>query len=295
MENKDVWIIEVADDCTADEFSPLQTKLLKEWVSKGGVLWANNNVVVLLGIHCLSFPEGKGLECAAAGNHAILEGVKTVRLNDTAQGTHSLKHDQAIPLLALKKVDGPAKGHVAAGTAVWSLVPCGSGWVSNPKPVDLKQNDGAVFWSRFCQFCLRELSADGGAEPASPNTPNPGATPPTKGALSGVWRTTPATSANCRLTDDGKNVAVELASTGFLKKMSGTLARDGGDADATTLAGDLVVVFRDHPTETFPVHATVTIVDANTVEVHFDKWPVWGLNGRFHGAHAQNDIWKRTK
>ena len=102
VQDKEIWIIEVSDYFTGDQFSPRQAKILKDWVSKGGILWANNNVLLLLGIRYSILREAKGLECAAAGKHSIVEGVKTVRLKDLSRGTHSLKHYQAIPLLTSK-------------------------------------------------------------------------------------------------------------------------------------------------------------------------------------------------
>ena len=173
------------------------------------------------------------------------------------------------------------------------MIPYGNGWVSNPKPVDLTQkNDGAAFWSRFCQFCLRELSSDARSPDRPTNrTPAPRRRARVRSRASGGRRP----RANFRLSDDGKNVTVELASSDILKRTTGTLAREGGDADATTLTGDLVLVFHDHATETFTVHATVTLLSADSLEVRLDNYPQWAVNGKFKGTRLQNDIWNRNK
>jgi hypothetical protein len=294
MQDKDVWIIEVADGFDAGKFtSPGQMKLFQEWVSSGGIVWANNSVLGLLGIHYSTLWEGKGLECAATGKHPICEGVKTVRLNDIAHAAHSLTGDQAIPLLTLKKPAGAGRGQAASGTVIWSLVPYGSGWISNPKPVDLKQDDGARFWSRFCQFCLRETLVAGNAPPA-PEKPNPAPAPAAKGRLSGVWKGT-TTAAHYRLTDDGKNASVELSASEAIKSISGTLARETGVADAKTLTGDLVVVFYDDLAQPFTVKATLTILRDGDLEVSFENWPVWANNGKLKGTRTQKDIWSRNQ
>ena len=76
--DKEVWIIEVSDEFEASQLSRRQTVTnLKNWVSKGGILWANNSMLGLFGIQYTVLREGKGLDCAPAGTHAVLEGVKT--------------------------------------------------------------------------------------------------------------------------------------------------------------------------------------------------------------------------
>ena len=43
--DNNIRIIEVADKCTAEQFDTEQARFLPDWVSNGGVLWANNNLV----------------------------------------------------------------------------------------------------------------------------------------------------------------------------------------------------------------------------------------------------------
>ena len=75
VSNKEIWIIEVADSCTADQFDAEQTQLLLAWVNDGGVLWVNSNVLTLFGVRHSHFECGlTQLECEpAGGSHPILE------------------------------------------------------------------------------------------------------------------------------------------------------------------------------------------------------------------------------
>jgi hypothetical protein len=302
--DKNIWIIEVGDGCSASAFSPKQMKLFKDWVRKGGIVWADNSVLRLFGIGLMPLQEGQGLECAVAGKHTIVEGVKTVRLKDVSRATHTLTRGgrasdpntgEPIPLLKLKKATGSEWNEVAAGTVVWSLVPYGSGWVTNRKEVDLKQNDGAAFWLRFCQFCLRELSGEAAsAAPATPDKTAPGPTPAGAGQLTGVWKGE-ATAASFRLTDDGKKVTVELAASEVIKSVTGTLSREAGEADPRTLTGELKVVFHADPTRTFIVKAAVTIQQGdNSLAMVFENWPIFAHNGKFKRMGTQRDTWNRA-
>ena len=72
------------------------------------------------------------------------------------------------------------------------------------------------------------------------------------------------------------------------------MAREGDDPNATTLTGDLTVVFGEHSNETFTVKTTVTIQDEKTLDVTFEKWPFWAKNGRFRGTRTQKDLWRRS-
>ena len=113
-QDKNVWIIEVGDNCSASDFRQTQAKLFKDWVRKGGIVWADNSVLRLFGVGLMSLQEGQGLECAVAGKHTIVEGVKTVRLKDVSRATHTLTRGgrvsdpntgEPIPLLKLEKSD----------------------------------------------------------------------------------------------------------------------------------------------------------------------------------------------
>ena len=102
--NKEIWIIEVADECTADQFDAEQTRLLRNWVSEGGVLWVNSSVLSLLNIRYSPadhFNLSGRIECAAAGGtHPILENVKKVILAEARGKAHTLEYRGVVPLLA---------------------------------------------------------------------------------------------------------------------------------------------------------------------------------------------------
>ena len=175
--NPQVKIIEIADTFTADKFDPKQTGPFQRWASEGGVVWASNDVLTLFGInHSKLVWWGGGLECTASkGKTPILADCQKVVLKDAGGKAHALTAKGAVPLLVLEK-DIPFEDK--AGTACWSLVPYGKGWVSDPKPVDTTQYDGGQFWPNFCQFCLgRELvAATAATKPVAVETPTPAAT-----------------------------------------------------------------------------------------------------------------------
>ena len=68
--NKDIWIIEVADTCSADQFDAEQTRLLRNWVSKGGVLWVNSSVLDLFGVRHSTVSEASFAHCIPAAGRA---------------------------------------------------------------------------------------------------------------------------------------------------------------------------------------------------------------------------------
>ena len=153
----EVQIIEVADDCTVDKLDSKRGELLQRWVSEGGILWVNNEVLTLFGVqHSRLASWGGELYCrvsAKAEVSSILADCKKVALKDFGGKAHALVSRGVMPLLALES-DIPLRH--AAGTTCWSLVPYGKGWISDPKPVDLTQYDGAQFWRNFCGFCLKK-------------------------------------------------------------------------------------------------------------------------------------------
>jgi hypothetical protein len=157
----EIRIIDVADACSSDRFDPAQTTLLQKWVSNGGILWANSSVLSLFGMHYSRLVQGDDvLECVASEAvdvAPIVAECKKVMLNDAGGKANIQASKGAMPLLLLEN-DSPGKHK--AGTACWSLVPYGKGWISDPKSVDTKQYDGAQFWQNFCRFCLGKDPAE---------------------------------------------------------------------------------------------------------------------------------------
>ena len=111
---------------------------------KGGIVWADNSVLRLFGVGLMSLQEGQGLECAVAGKHTIVEGVKTVRLKDVSRATHTLtraeglrtEHRRADPAIEAQESDRQRVEPGGGRDGCRSLVPYGSGWVTNRKEVD---------------------------------------------------------------------------------------------------------------------------------------------------------------
>ena len=141
MKNKEICIIEVADECTDDKFDAEQGRQLREWVSKGNVLWANNSVLSIFNIHH-STAHYYGDCRPAGGSHPILDGTKRVRLTTEYEDRGYILGDpDVIPLLASEE---KGWGRVPIGTTIWSLVPYGKGWISDPKPIDKEKGDGGA-------------------------------------------------------------------------------------------------------------------------------------------------------
>ncbi len=137
--NKEIWIIEVADACTADQFNAEQTRLLRNWVSEGGVLWVNSNVLDLFGVRHSRGSDASFAHCIPAGPHPILEGVNLTLLDELKDKALTLSYRGVIPLLAVKQEGRNEYFEPPAGTTAWSLVPFGKGWISDPKPLGLNE------------------------------------------------------------------------------------------------------------------------------------------------------------
>jgi len=101
--NKEIRIIEVADGCTADQFDAEQTQLLCDWVSAGGVLWVNSNVLDLFGVRYSSGAQASFAHCVPAGAHPTLEGVKLALVDELAGKAINLSYRGVIPLLTVKQ------------------------------------------------------------------------------------------------------------------------------------------------------------------------------------------------
>jgi hypothetical protein len=217
---EDVRIIQVADACTANQFNAEQERLLRNWVAEGGILWVNSDVLLLFGIRSGRVDEHK-YDCQpAGGNIPILEGVRNVRLLNLDGTAHTLEHSRLIPLLASTR-EGFLLGdeEVKVGTTLWSLVPYGKGWISDVKEVDLNHGEGALFWTRFCQFCLGELVLE-----RPPGWNRGEGEQQALGPLTGQWKSVDGDVF--WLADDGQQVTIKLLkSESVLKELFGTLKR----------------------------------------------------------------------
>ena len=183
---------------------------------------------------------------------------------------------------------------MAAGTVVWSLVPYGSGWVTNRKEVDLKQNDGAAFRLRFCQFCLRELSGEAATPPPQRRQARPWAH---AGRRRRTYRSLERGRHRRQLPADRRRQEGD-SRTGRQRghqERHRHAARAAGEADPKTLTGELKVVFHADPTRTFTVKAAVTIEQGgNSLAMVFENWPIFAHNGKFKHMGTQRDTWNRA-
>ena len=287
--NKEIWIIEVADSCTADEFDAEQTRLLRNWVKEGGVLWVNSSVLSLLGVQYSSIDYWWGSECSPAGaNHPILENVKRVMLDTVRNGAHTLQYRGVIPLLAMKK---RWNNSCPAGTAIWSLVPYGKGWISDPKPVDLEKDDGAIFWARFCQFCLHELPWDHSKLPSG--SPKAEEATPAEKSFSGTWKS--SNGARLSLTDDGTTVTVDLVEGVGVQTFSGKLTRREGKTGLKSLSGKIDAVFNENSHQRFVLDVTAQYDDFDHLKIRIANCPRFSANGRYTGERTpQSNVWTRA-
>lgn len=291
--NKDIWIIEVADTCTAEQFDAEQARLLRDWVSAGGVVWVNSNVLSLFGVRYSSgtFNIFGNMQCVpAGGSHPILEGSKTVLLADVNDKAHTLQYRGVVPLLATGKASG--LGNNPAGTTLWSVVPYGSGWISDPKEVDLSNGDGALFWGRFCQFCLHELpwpapvavtGAPTGQPAGGPEAPAPQAPP--QGPLTGPWEA--PEGSRLFIEDDGKSITIRLVRGEALRSFSGTLARRDEDANSKFFDGTCNAVFANAPNQ-YSTKTTAILNDPDNLRLRFSDWPKWDNRGKVIDKGIEN-------
>ncbi|MEN6405345.1 MAG: GYF domain-containing protein [Thermoguttaceae bacterium] len=294
--NKNVWIIEVADTCTADQFDAEQTRLLRKWVGDGGVLWANSNVLQLFGVRYFKLDHwmmSNEKLVPAGGSHSILEDVKLVYSGHVDGKSHTLSYRGVIPLLALKDRYGD---DLPAGSAVWSLVPYGAGWISDPKPVDLNHGDGALFWARFCQFCLHELPWDRPDMPpdsGSRDAEDSNTSAPADNTLTGTWET--STGDRFLISDDGQSATISLLYGRHLNSFSGKLTRPEGKPEAKTLSGVLNVGYDFESSRRFAIPVSVTIKEHDPDHLYFRAdWPWWNGAGRYVGRKPSTEVLTRT-
>jgi hypothetical protein len=159
--NPEIRIIEVADICGADRFEERHTKLLQNWVSQGGVLWSNNNVLKLFGVRYAWLErDTNAWDCTvsqAVEVSPIVADCRKVTMIGAGGKARILAAKGVLPLLML---EGDESAPPKPGITCWSLVRYGKGWISDPKPVDARQHDGAQFWRNFRRFCLGKTPLD---------------------------------------------------------------------------------------------------------------------------------------
>jgi hypothetical protein len=323
--NPAIKIIEVAEGCTADKLDPKRVELLRHWVSEGGVVWANNDVLTVFGIrHSKLVWWGSTLDCTASpgkDQSPILNGCQKVVLKGAGGKAHALVAKGAVPLLGLEK-EIPFEDK--AGTPCWSLVPYGKGWVSDSKAVDTTKYDGGRFVSNFARFCLgrgisgappvqngqksaatSEQPAHNNERPASAPPPQgpvagipansgekPAPPPLSKGPLSGIWQT--STGAKYRMDDDGNSVAVTWISGDLLQSLTGKLERRNDEPGSTLLAGSLDAVFTVGQSKRYAIDVTLTTSDSNSLRFRTADWPVWNNNGKCLGTRPRTEVWVRS-
>jgi hypothetical protein len=288
-----IKIIEVADAFAADKLDPKQTQSFQHWVSEGGVVWAANDTLALFGIQQSKLVWwGGGLDCAVSGKKTpILAGCAKVVLKDAGGKAHALAAKGVVPLLVLEK-DIPFESK--AGTACWSLVPYGNGWISDAKQVDAAQYDGGQFWPNFCQFCLgREvvIATVATAPVAGLEKSTPSAT--SQGPLAGTWQASNGTTF--RLDDDGTTVTISGIADALVRSCTGTLIRRDEDAASKSLAGKIDAVFSVDAHKKYAINMTAIIDDSDSMRVRCTDWPVWNKKGIYLGTRPATDIWTRSK
>jgi len=148
---KTYHVVEVNWNCTKEKFNSEEIQILKDWVANGGILWATNNV---LDVFEIKYTWGRRAlwtkwrnvhQCQpgiTAQRCPLLSGCSQVVLRLQDFPAANLNFQNVIPLLT------------SNGVTSWSLVRYGKGWISDVKPVDIAQNDGARFWLNFRLFCL---------------------------------------------------------------------------------------------------------------------------------------------
>lgn len=148
-----VHVIRVTDGCTLDKFNSDEKEMLRQWVGNGGFLWANNDVLSLFGVQlgASRWPPSGVQECwppLTPELCPIPTGCERVVVSKKRLAAYNLTHPTAnvIPLLTTE--------YYEEKYAYWSLVPYGSGYVSDVKTVDKTKYDGARFWLNFQLFCL---------------------------------------------------------------------------------------------------------------------------------------------
>jgi hypothetical protein len=149
----DVDVVSVPFDCTKEKFSSEELDILAAWVSRGGILWAVNNVLDHFGIKYAwgrtalwvgwksRYLCGPGI---MANISPVVAGCNQAEVNLRRFPAANLDAPGVVPLLT------------SGDVAVWSIAPYGRGWVSDVKDVDVNKYDGARFWLNFRLWCMGE-------------------------------------------------------------------------------------------------------------------------------------------
>jgi hypothetical protein len=143
-------VVEVATDCAAERFSTQERELLQRWVSEGGILWGQNDVLSFFDVQFdrIRHWAGREITCdpaAPAESCPLLTGCRRVEILIPPREPTivcNLVHEQVIPLLRTEE------------HTFMSMAPYGEGWVINRKTVDVNKYDGARFWLNLRLFCL---------------------------------------------------------------------------------------------------------------------------------------------
>lgn len=173
-------VVEVAANCTLEQFSPDESETLRKWVAHGGIVWANNNVLALFDLKYdkyESYYSGTSVTTAAISGDvcALVRGCSRVALDHRHEGARDLRGQHVIPLLVGEEetvLFGPRVRHT-----YWSIARYGRGYVVNIKPLDVRDPGAAKFQLNFNSFCLGEPSPVPGV-PWLPDEPPPGAPGP---------------------------------------------------------------------------------------------------------------------
>lgn len=170
-------VVEVAANCTLEQFSPDESETLRKYVADGGIVWANNNVLALFDLKYESYPWGTTVTTAAISGDvcALVRGCSRVALDHRHEGARDLRGQHVIPLLVGEEetvLFGPRVRHT-----YWSIARYGRGYVINIKPLDVRDPGAAKFQLNFNSFCLGEPSPVPGV-PWLPDEPPPGAPGP---------------------------------------------------------------------------------------------------------------------
>ena len=258
------------------------------------MVWATNDVLTLFGInHSKLVWWGGGLDCtASAGKTPILADCQKVVLKDAGGKAHALTAKGAVPLLVLEK-DIPFEDK--AGTACWSLVPYGKGWISDPKPVDTTQYDGGQFWPNFCQFCLgRELVATTAGSKPVVSVEKP--MPPTTPKRSTFWHLASLRSGpSSASTTTGRRLRSTGIADNALAIIHGNLVRRDDDPASTSLTGKVDAVFAIDAHKKYALDLTATASDSDSMRVRCADWPVWNNKGKYLGTRPATDVWTRSE
>ncbi|MEN6406599.1 MAG: hypothetical protein ABFC77_09020 [Thermoguttaceae bacterium] len=280
-----VSVLEVSPLCTIDKFTPGSARRLQRWVSDGGLLLVNNNVLGLFAIACEPLADHGPMVCVPAQSHAVVANCRQVVLQTSGQKARILPIGDVVPLLKLEKPGA------AGDTVVWSLAPYGNGWVCDAKAVDMGQGDGTRFWRNFCTFCLSlKMKPSAGSATASiaPASPSNGATA-AHGPLTGVWKA--SAGAQFRIADDGKTFSIRLISSDALLMCSGVFTRP---SDTKPVKGTLYVILGMDVAAQHSVHVAITIENPNRLRLRCMNWPVINPRTGKYLGRPYVETWERV-